>query len=116
MTSTDTAIEEVESANADSAARITLPPRAEIHVLHDLWQQCQEALVATDDLTFDCAAVEWIDAAVLQSVGALAAEVRRQGRTVHIVERTPAFDEAVATLGLGPLLDGDAEPAADEGP
>lgn len=83
---------------------LALPAHADIRRAAELHQQCSEALAATGDVTVDCGSVEWIDAAVLQCLAALAVGLYQGDRQLVLVDQTPAFDRAVELLDLESLL------------
>jgi anti-anti-sigma regulatory factor len=96
---------EPEPEVAAEATSFDLPAQADIRFGADIQDQCRAALDGTGDVQIGCEAVERIDGAVLQCLGALNVDLQRSGRRLQLVEPSESFSRSVDLLGFGPLLD-----------
>ncbi|MGH1488075.1 MAG: STAS domain-containing protein [Acidimicrobiales bacterium] len=96
--------EQSEADAGDGSTQVVLPSQADIRMAAEVHEQFQAALEATGNVEVDCAAVERVDAAVLQCIGSLASSLRQGARELELAGRTEPFDRAVSLLGFDDLL------------
>jgi chemotaxis protein CheD len=90
----------------EEPTRFALPARADIRAAAKIHAQCRAAQHATGDVQVECGAVERIDAAVLQCLGALGEALQQGARRLELIHPSPGFSRTVALLGFASILDG----------
>ncbi|MEZ5235622.1 MAG: lipid asymmetry maintenance protein MlaB [Acidimicrobiia bacterium] len=92
------------AAVPDHPTRFALPPVADIREVGEILARCRGALEAEGDVTVDCGAVERVDAAGLQCLGALNASLAEAGRLLTLASPTAELRRAIEVLGFEALL------------
>jgi anti-anti-sigma regulatory factor len=95
-------------ASPDATTVWTLPPDLGIEALSLLVAEAEPALAAAHPLVVDASQVNRLHAASLQWLLVVVRAARKAGRSVRFPHPSPAYAEAVRTLGLIPDLLTDA--------